>query len=278
MKKNDVLKKLKSLGKETHRATYARHGITGDVFGVPYADLYKLRKQIGVDQSLADELWTTNNHDARVLAAFIADPEKIKATTLDKWVKTSNNPLTQDAVAGLAAKTPLALKRAQKWCGSKNEWIAASGWHVLTVLAQGNSEDALSDDQCRQYLDVIEKGIHSAPNRTRYSMNGTLIAIGGRGGALEKEATKVAKRIGKVDVDHGDTSCKTPDAVSYIKKVAAHKAKKKASKKKVAKKKVAKKVAKKTAKKSAPKRASKKVTRSAKKTAARRKKKAAART
>ena len=34
-----------------------------------------------------------------------------------------------------------------------------------------------------------------------------------------------AQRIGKVEVDHGDTDCKTPDAVSYIKKSLARKSK-----------------------------------------------------
>ena len=40
----------------------------------------------------------------------------------------------------------------------------------------------------------------------------------------------VAGRIGTVEVDHGETSCKTPEAVSYIKKTVAHN-KKKAAKK-----------------------------------------------
>ena len=30
----------------------------------------------------------------------------------------------------------------------------------------------------------------------------------------------LAQRIGKVDVEHGDTSCKTPDAAEYIRKAA----------------------------------------------------------
>ena len=34
-----------------------------------------------------------------------------------------------------------------------------------------------------------------------------------------------ARRIGKVMVDHGDTSCKTPDAESYIIKCVEHRAK-----------------------------------------------------
>jgi hypothetical protein len=32
----------------------------------------------------------------------------------------------------------------------------------------------------------------------------------------DPEQIKSATRIGKVDVDHGETSCRTPDAKSYI--------------------------------------------------------------
>ena len=48
MKKTQVLKQLKSLGTESGRITYQRHGATGDIHGVPYADLDKLEKAIGV--------------------------------------------------------------------------------------------------------------------------------------------------------------------------------------------------------------------------------------
>jgi len=33
----------------------------------------------------------------------------------------------------------------------------------------------------------------------------------------------MAAAIGKVEVDHGETSCKTPDAVPYIEKALARK-------------------------------------------------------
>ncbi|MEZ5405685.1 MAG: hypothetical protein R3F23_05755 [Verrucomicrobiia bacterium] len=38
---------------------------------------------------------------------------------------------------------------------------------------------------------------------------------------IRKSAKTVAKGIGKVVVDHGETGCKTPDAVSYIEKIKA---------------------------------------------------------
>ena len=49
-------------------------------------------------------------------------------------------------------------------------------------------------------------------------MNSALIAIGIRNEDLERKAIEMAREIGKVQVDHGATSCKTPDAEPYIKK------------------------------------------------------------
>ena len=43
---------------------------------------------------------------------------------------------------------------------------------------------------------------------------------------MEKEALAAAKRIGKVEINHGDTACKTPDAAAYIKKTVAYNKKK----------------------------------------------------
>jgi hypothetical protein len=71
-------------------------------------------------------------------------------------------------------------------------------------------------------LAYVEKKIHSATNAEREAMNMALIQIGCRNAALRKAALAAAKRIGKVEVDHGDTACKTPDAAAYIEKTWAH--------------------------------------------------------
>ena len=52
-------------------------------------------------------------------------------------------------------------------------------------------------------------------------MNMAVIVIGGRNAALRKSALATAKRIGKVEIDHGDTACQTPDAGAYIEKMWA---------------------------------------------------------
>jgi hypothetical protein len=46
-----------------------------------------------------------------------------------------------------------------------------------------------------------------------------------RKASLEKPAIAAAKQIGKVEVDHGETSCQIPDAIAYIQKARARKKK-----------------------------------------------------
>lgn len=50
--------------------------------------------------------------------------------------------------------------------------------------------------------------------------DGALISIGAFKPALRKQAIETARRIGKVEVDHGETNPKTPDAVPYIEKAS----------------------------------------------------------
>lgn len=52
-----------------------------------------------------------------------------------------------------------------------------------------------------------------------------MVSVGGRNERLRKLAIAAAKRAGPVEIDHGDTSCKTVDVVEYIGKMWARKEK-----------------------------------------------------
>ncbi len=220
MNHEEVLEELKALGSEQTRKTYRRHGVENDLYGVSYASLGALKKKIRVDQELAERLWESNNHDARVLATMIADPSLVKASLLDRWVKELGDYPITDAFAGLAARTSHARSRAEKWSKASGEFISRAGWLVLARMAGSDAE--LDDAYFEPYLEIIERDIHSRKNRVKDAMNSALIAIGLRNPRLRKRALAAAKTIGKVEVDHGDTSCKTPDAADYIRKAEDH--------------------------------------------------------
>jgi 3-methyladenine DNA glycosylase AlkD len=216
MSLDEVMRALEKAGSAQTKKTYVRHGAKEPMFGVKFGTLKVLVDRIGVDQELARELWSTGNQDARNLAMKIADPTKISSAELDRWAKENSLRMCGAYIGSLAAESPHAAAKARDWLASSDEELRASGW---TLIAQMASLDLKTpDDWFAKRLAQIEKTIHSSPSVERGSMNAAMIAIGGRSAALRKTATATAKRVGPVDVDHGDTACTTPDAVTYIAK------------------------------------------------------------
>lgn len=216
MSYSKIMAELRAAGTEQNRKVYGRHGVQGKTFGVSYADLGKLAKRIKLDQELAEQLWASGNHDARILATMIADPGEIRSKTIDSWARDLENYPLADAFGGLVARTRFARGKLRKWTVARHEFVGQVGWILVASAAMG--DESLPDSFFEELLAVIEQKIGSAPNRTRYAMNNALIAIGIRSAKLEKKAIAAARRIGPVEVDHGQTSCKTPDAIPYIRK------------------------------------------------------------
>lgn len=215
----DILKELEALGSEQTRKTYLRHGITGPQFGVSFASLEKMAKRIKKDHALALELWASGNHDARNFAAKIADPLLMDAKTAEAWVKSAGNQVDADNVATVVSGSSVARQKMEKWISSRDEWIGRTGWSVLVHLAR--SPGQMSDSFFEAYLDLIARDIHQRKNWVRAAMNNAMIAIGVRNPNLTKKALATAKQVGKIEIDHGETACKTPDATQYIAKTLA---------------------------------------------------------
>ena len=219
MTSEDALAELEACGTDKRRAVYRRHGVLGDQFGVSTADVKALAKRIGIDHALARALWASGNHDARVLATFVADQGATDAALLDAWANTLDSYVLTDAFSAFAARTRHAHTKMGEWVASEGEWTESAGWNVLAHRAV--RDDALPDDLFLPYLDLIRMTIHARANRVRHAMNNALIAVGTRNDVLEARALAVADAVGTVTVDHGRTNCTTPDAAPYIRKTRA---------------------------------------------------------
>lgn len=214
MRIQEAMQQLEEMGTAQNRKVYGRQGVRDKMFGVSYANLNKLAKTARRDHSLALELWATGNHDARVLATMVADPAQADDSLLDGWLAELDSYVITDAFSGFVGKTGLAQEKGIEWISSEEEWAGRAGWHLIANLAMKDPD--LPDAYFADHLATIEGGIHTGKNRVRDAMNNALIAIGIRNDALEEQALAAAGRIGKVEVDHGETGCKTPDAAEYI--------------------------------------------------------------
>jgi 3-methyladenine DNA glycosylase AlkD len=218
-----AMKALEAAGSAQIRAIYSRHGAGENQFGVKFADLGKIRKQIGTDLKLAAELWATGNSDARMLACMVADAKMLSADTLQAWVESIGySGLALVFAQQLAGKSPHRKELMLRWIEAPGEYVAQAGWDLLAQMAM--NDKATPDEFFMPYVERIEREIHTERNRVRYAMNSALIAIGTRSEVLRGPAVAAARRIGTVVVDHGETGCKTPAAEDYIQKTFEYKA------------------------------------------------------
>ena len=215
---------LKAAGSEQTRKTYARHGATGPMFGVSFATLKTLLKRIGVDHELALALWDTGNFDARNLAVKIADPARMSRSDLDRWAAAATPRMCGSYVPNLAVEGPHARNRCDAWLSARDEATRCAGW--LLVGAMAMREEDTPDAWFTKRLAEIEASIQASSNALRDAMLHALIAIGCRSAGLRKSVTAAAKRIGKIVIDQGDTSCKTPEIAPTLEKTWAYAASK----------------------------------------------------
>jgi 3-methyladenine DNA glycosylase AlkD len=211
---------LEQAGSEQTRKIYRRHGAAEPLFGVSFAMLQSLRKAIGLDHELACGLWQTGNYDARNLALKIADPALMSPADLDHWARTGASGSCMNYVATLAVESAHGWDCAKRWLASGNETEAAVGWSTVAALAMNDT--SIPDEWFSKRLDDIETTIHDAPNAQRTPMLQAAISIGCRHPQLREAALATAERTGKVLIDHGETSCKTPDLASTIDKAWTH--------------------------------------------------------
>jgi 3-methyladenine DNA glycosylase AlkD len=219
-----IMGELKKKGTEKTRKTYARHGmVTDKTFGVSVADLKVIAKTIKGQQALACELYETGNMDAMYLAGMIADGSQLTKQQLNAWAEGAADlrMIAEYTVPWVTVENPDARELAKQWIKSTKEHVASSGWCTYSGLLATTPDAALDLAEIESLLDVVVKGINSAQNRVRYTMNGFVIAVGAYVKPLLKQAKATAKQIGPVSVDVGDTACTVPLATAYIEKIEA---------------------------------------------------------
>jgi 3-methyladenine DNA glycosylase AlkD len=215
----EVLAALAEKGSASIKKTLVRHGAVEPLFGVKIGNLKPMIKLLKGQQNLALQLYATKNSDAMYLAGLVANGALMTAEQLDAWAAGARwNLHAGSTVPGVAAEHPLGLELAMKWIDAKDPLVAVAGWATLAAIASVWRDEQLPMPELKKLLLRCVKTLHSSPNYVRSAMNGFIICLGTYVEPLGEFAVECAQKIGKVDVDVGDTACQIPDAVSYIEK------------------------------------------------------------
>jgi 3-methyladenine DNA glycosylase AlkD len=83
----ELIAQLRALANPANVAGMARYGINPQgTLGISVYELRRIAKTVAPDHTLAEELWSTGIHEARILASFIERPEWVSEAQMERWV------------------------------------------------------------------------------------------------------------------------------------------------------------------------------------------------
>jgi 3-methyladenine DNA glycosylase AlkD len=176
----DLLSELRANGNETNRIGMARYGINVDnAYGVSVTWLRQRARSIGRDHQLALELWSSDVHEARVLASIIDEPKKVTREQMDHWVNDFDSwDICDQCCSNLFSRTDHAREVIGPWCEDEEEFVRRAGFVMIAVLAV---KDKKADGASfRPYLELIERHSHDGRNNVKKAVNWALRQIGKR--------------------------------------------------------------------------------------------------
>jgi 3-methyladenine DNA glycosylase AlkD len=194
-----ILKKLNALKNPANIAGMARYGIATDkAFGIKHPELKQIAKQYRKDHELAQELWASGYHEARLLALDIDDPKLVTEAQAEAWVKDINSWDICDSFAGnLIDKTPFAYKKAIGWAHREEEFVRRAGFALMAWLPVHDKK--ASEDKFDPFFPLILRYATDQRNFVKKAVNWALRQLGKRSLALNKKAIQTAKQISKID-------------------------------------------------------------------------------
>ncbi|MFO1476384.1 MAG: DNA alkylation repair protein [Verrucomicrobiota bacterium] len=196
---SSILSELKRLGDPVNVAGMARFGITArHALGVSATPLRALARRVGRDHALAQELWDSGIFEARILAAFIADPARLTRRQAGAWARDFECWADCDGVCiHLFRKTPFAHELARAWSRRRQELVKRAGFTLMATLAvHGKSAE---DTVFRGYLERVREESTDERHNVKKGVNWALRQIGKRNRALNRAAIRMAERIREQD-------------------------------------------------------------------------------
>ena len=195
----DVLAWLDRQASPKVRESMLRYGIPNDsAYGVSVGTLQLEARRLGRDHALANALWKTGRYEARLLAAFVGDPEKVTVAQMDRWCGDFDSWAVCDTVClHLFDRSPHAWGRVQPWARRTDEFGKRAGFALLAALALHDKQ--APDARFSAGLRLIEREATDDRNFVKKSVNWALRAIGRRNRELNAASIAIAQRLSGSD-------------------------------------------------------------------------------
>ena len=190
-----VIAKLKKLGSKKIRDGMARYGIPSDhAFGIAVGTLQKLAKELGRNHQLAAALWDSGWYEARMLAAYVDDPDEVTPAQMEGWCKDFDSWAICDTVCfALFDRTPHAWKKVESWSKRREELVKRAAFALLWGLTVHDKQ--AGDERFLQGLELVKRAANDERHFVKKAVDMALRAIGKRNPRLNAAAVVMAQDL-----------------------------------------------------------------------------------
>lgn len=188
-------------------------------YGIGLTRLRKLAKQVGRDRALAQALWKTDVHDARIIALLVDDPAQITREQAERQVGELAGGMLAHVFASCdatLARTPFMVELADEWVRSDDPVRRDCGYGLLYEASKLSDRKAPDEAFFLAQLERISRTIDGEPERVRLSMATALMGIGKRSPALNRAALDVARRVGPIEFTSASGTCEPFDVAKHL--------------------------------------------------------------
>ena len=195
----EVLASLKRASTKKTLDSLPRYGITdAKAMGVSVGDIQVIARRIGKDHQLAEALWGTGWYEARLLTAFIDEPERVTPAQMDRWCRDFDNWGICDTVCfHLFDRTPHAWAKIHKWHDGRAEFVKRAAFALLASVALHDKKEP--DARFVESLGLIDRAAVDDRNFVKKGVSWALRLIGRRNSALNDAALALSRRLAASD-------------------------------------------------------------------------------
>lgn len=190
-----ALAALERASSKAVRDGMARYAIPArHAFGVSMGRIQAIAKKLGRSHELAAALWESGWYEARMLACFVDQPERVTAMQMDRWCRGFDNwAICDTACFALFDRTPHAWRKVEKWAARRDEFVKRAAFALLASLTVHDKQ--AHDRLFLAGLRLVEREAGDARNFVKKAINWALRSIGKRNAALNAAAVGVAQRL-----------------------------------------------------------------------------------
>ncbi|MBZ5584340.1 MAG: DNA alkylation repair protein [Acidobacteriia bacterium] len=190
-----AIRRLQSFANPVNVAGMARFGINPhNTLGVSMPVLRKLAREAGHSHALAQELWASGIHEARILATLVDEPARVTRRQADRWARDFDSwDVCDQACQNLLRYTPFAFEKAAAWARAKPEYVRRAGFALMAGLAV--KAKTAGDEPFEAWFPLIAGAASDERNFVRKAVNWALRQIGKRNPRLRAKAIAAAEQI-----------------------------------------------------------------------------------